>query len=451
MEPSTISNKSSQIDLTDEIRRHVVVGIALNNHLVPQVKEFVDQQMKVYHKMLVKDYRIDTSQSLLDKKVIRREKLGLNIFDRGNSLSNIRSHDVLAKHYQQQHMTETFISILNEGTDASTIITILERSCVFGKDINELSKQIRAEIRNKWAHCNYKEWTDEKFLQCFKIMIVLVENIFPEGSALKDKLEEWKENGIKLLKKEVDNELVQKFFEEVSVMNGRVARWENLNKKEFKSLISRIEKISLDIKGISENMKDVKEEQSEMKGTLKNHGKRLKDLETKNDEIDPLKKAFQRKVTNKDIAKIFAQYKEWVKSEKNHSQISKKWEQLVINGKCYYIERTLRKNGKKFSAEDLLNRIPLSQTSLVTGPAGSGKSTLAASITLDWARTTKSRFDLVLFLSSLYKTDKLPLHKQLWEEYAGHIREQESLKIYEKLLEMRDKILIIIDGIGKSR
>ena len=44
--------------------------------------------------------------------------------------------------------------------------------------------------------------------------------------------------------------------------------------------------------------------------------------------------------------------------------------------------------------------------------------------------------------------DKLPLHRQLWGEYAGHIREKDSLKIYEKLLEMKDKILIILDGIG---
>ena len=38
------------------MRRHVVVGIALNNYLVPlvpQVKEFVDQQMKVYYINLV--------------------------------------------------------------------------------------------------------------------------------------------------------------------------------------------------------------------------------------------------------------------------------------------------------------------------------------------------------------------------------------------------------------
>ena len=46
--------------------------------------------------------------------------------------------------------------------------------------------------------------------------------------------------------------------------------------------------------------------------------------------------------------------------------------------------------------------------------------------------------------------DKLPLHKQIWGEYAGYIREKDSLKIYEKLLEMKAKILVIIDGIGNT-
>ena len=86
----------------------------------------------------------------------------------------------------------------------------------------------------------------------------------------------------------------------------------------------------------------------------------------------------------------------------------------------------------------------------MTGTAGSGKSTLAASITVDWAQASESKYELVLFLSSLHKMDKLPLHRQLWGEYAGQIREQDSSKIYEKLLEMKDKILVVIDGQGKS-
>ena len=107
-------------------------------------------------------------------------------------------------------------------------------------------------------------------------------------------------------------------------------------------------------------------------------------------------------------------------------------------------------NGLEFPADDLLIKIPVSETSLVTGPAGSGKSTLAASTIVSWAKSSESRFGLVLFLSSLHKMDKLPLHKQLWGEFSGLIKEQDSTKIYEKLLEMKDKILFIIDGIGTT-
>ena len=149
-----------------------------------------------------------------------------------------------------------------------------------------------------------------------------------------------------------------------------------------------------------------------------------------------------------DISRIRAQYTEWVLAEKENSQLRRKLKQLVIDGEHCHIKRTLIRNGGKFSTDDLLNKIPLYETSLVTGPAGSGKSTLAASATVAWAKSSESRFDLVLFLSPLHKMNKLPLHKLLWGEFAGHIREQESSKIYEKLLEMKEKILVIIDGLG---
>ena len=150
-----------------------------------------------------------------------------------------------------------------------------------------------------------------------------------------------------------------------------------------------------------------------------------------------------------DIVKILSDYKNWVKKE--NSQISRKLEQLVINGEHCHIGRTLHRNGEQLSADELLNKIPLSKTSLVTGPAGSGKSTLAAYITVRWAKSSKSCFDLVLFLSSLHKMDKLPLHKQVWGEFSANIDEQDSAKIYKKLCEMKDRILFIIDGIGKNR
>ena len=105
--------------------------------------------------------------------------------------------------------------------------------------------------------------------------------------------------------------------------------------------------------------------------------------------------------------------------------------------------------GSEFSSDELLHNIPKSETSLVTGPAGSGKSTQAANITVDWARSEVSRFDLVLFLSSLHKKVSLPLNKLVWGEFSNQIGET-SQDLFQELQKMKEKILVIIDGLGNK-
>ena len=144
-----------------------------------------------------------------------------------------------------------------------------------------------------------------------------------------------------------------------------------------------------------------------------------------------------------DIDKILDQYKRWI--------LSKIREQIIFNDEHCHIKSILSGNEEKISADDLLNKIPQSKTSLVTGPSKSEKSKLAASTTVFWAMSPESRFDLVLFISPLFKMDKIPLHKQVWGEFAGHITEQDSMKIFKKLIEIKDKILFIIDGIGRYK
>ena len=149
-----------------------------------------------------------------------------------------------------------------------------------------------------------------------------------------------------------------------------------------------------------------------------------------------------------NMSQIRAKYKTWLRDEKENTQLRRKLEQLNVNGELCHIERKLKGNGREISAEELLRHIPQSKTSLVTGPAGSGKSILAASITIAWAESDESSYDIVLFLSSLHSTNNLPLHQIIWGEYASHIREQDSPRIYQELLERKVKILVIIDGLG---
>ena len=150
-----------------------------------------------------------------------------------------------------------------------------------------------------------------------------------------------------------------------------------------------------------------------------------------------------------DILEILSKYKQWMHEEREHSIVRKKLKQLFINGKHCQIKRKLKGNNGEFSEDELLNKIPQGVTSLVTGPTGSGKSTLAASIMVNWAESEESRYDLVLYFSSLHKIGALPLHKQLWGEYSGQILDKNSSKIYEELKKKAVKILVIIDGLGK--
>ncbi len=152
-----------------------------------------------------------------------------------------------------------------------------------------------------------------------------------------------------------------------------------------------------------------------------------------------------------DILEILSKYKQWMREEKEHLIVRKKLKQLVINGNPCQITRKLKGNKGEISEDKLLDIIPRGVTSLVTGPAGSGKSTLAASIMVNWAESEESSFDLVLFFSSLHKIGALPLYKQLWGEYSGQIPDPDSSKIYEELKKKAANILVIIDGLGKSK
>ena len=99
----------------------------------------------------------------------------------------------------------------------------------------------------------------------------------------------------------------------------------------------------------------------------------------------------------------------------------------------------------------LLETLPRSKTTLVSAPSGSGKSTLAASITEQWAKSEESinQHQLVLFLSSLQTTQRLELSKLVWGEFASRMRENSKL-VYQELEQMKEKILIVIDGLGND-
>ena len=135
-DPSQGIVTSSKIQLSDEEKRHAIVGIALNSVLIPQLKAYVEKQMRIYYIQLAEKYKINTTNSTLNRKEIKNLELGLNIHERNkDTIRNVLDHNALAKLYLQEFMSRTFKSIMDDATDSSAILTILIRSPQFDAKI----------------------------------------------------------------------------------------------------------------------------------------------------------------------------------------------------------------------------------------------------------------------------------------------------------------------------
>ena len=135
-DPSQGTVSSSKLKLSDEEKRHAVVGIALNSVLIPQLKSYVEKQMKFFYHELADKYKINTQNSTLTRKEINKLKLGINIHERNtDTVRNVQDCNALAKLYLQEFMSKTFKSITEDSTDSSAILTLLIRCCSFDKKI----------------------------------------------------------------------------------------------------------------------------------------------------------------------------------------------------------------------------------------------------------------------------------------------------------------------------
>lgn len=64
------------------------------------------------------------------------------------------------------------------------------------------AKTVRSDIRNEWAHCNFTNWTEAKFIAAFQSMESLLKNVNlpPEDEKkLCDELNSWKDKGRNIL------------------------------------------------------------------------------------------------------------------------------------------------------------------------------------------------------------------------------------------------------------
>ena len=196
--------------MTDNEKRWLVFGIALNKVLIPQIRPFVDQEVIKEYNTLKTSQSID-SQSATSrlrewpgKLTLKYENINGNDglprlhggkYDFCNFNCKVLTHTDFAKLYLKSYMVH--FNAFDDDMDASAVLLLLGRVPVFPGTVHATANSVRNE-RNDWAHCVFSKWNEGKYQDRFSKMEDLVKamalNSSDEGKIVGE-LKDWRNKG----------------------------------------------------------------------------------------------------------------------------------------------------------------------------------------------------------------------------------------------------------------
>ena len=200
--------RSCHLGITDNQKRWLVFGIALNKILIPHVRPLVEQEVNKEYNTLKTSHSIDSQSATgrLEKwhnwlkyeninKNYRLRRLRGGKYDYCNFNCHVLTHTDFAKLYLESYMVH--FKAFDDYLDASAVLLLLGSVPVFPGTVKAAADSVRNE-RNDWAHCVFHEWDEVKFLRSFAKMEDLVKAIALSSSAkgkVVGELKDWRIKG----------------------------------------------------------------------------------------------------------------------------------------------------------------------------------------------------------------------------------------------------------------
>ena len=195
-------------DVTDNEKRWLVVGIALNKILIPHVRPLVEQEVNKEYNKLKTRHSIDSQSATtrLEKwhKWLKYENINGNDvlprlrdgkYDYCSFNYQVLTHTDFAKLYLESYMIH--FNAFDDHLDASAALLLLGRVPVFPGTVQASANSVRNE-RNDWAHCVFSKWNETKFQDSFSEMEDLVKAMaLPSSDEEKivGELKDWQNKG----------------------------------------------------------------------------------------------------------------------------------------------------------------------------------------------------------------------------------------------------------------
>ena len=197
--------------MTDNQKRWLVVGIALNKILIPQIRPFVEQGINTEYNNLKISHNIHvqgplgrlqkwpaSSKKLLKYENINGNDVRLNPHDGRFDYSlfdyQVKSHVDFARLYVEKYMAK--FTAFDDHCDASAVLSLLGGVPVFSAAASSAG-DVRI-ARNDWAHCVFNKWDPAKFQKSFTEMEQLIRNMaLPsvDERELLEELKDWETKG----------------------------------------------------------------------------------------------------------------------------------------------------------------------------------------------------------------------------------------------------------------
>ena len=189
---------------SQEQRLWLVVGIALHHVLTPCLRDKIKAEMTPFYQHLVWSFGLDKQTYKSFKKNIPPSTVNLNYESiNNNHTAPHRSHfdycvkdEVsLAKLFMKPFMAK--FNAFDSSFDSSAALAVLCGALPF-RSVKPLAENVRSEVRNKWAHCDFIAWTQGHYDTCFDLMEALIKRLslpsVDEAKAL-DSLKLWRTQG----------------------------------------------------------------------------------------------------------------------------------------------------------------------------------------------------------------------------------------------------------------
>ncbi|XP_052081034.1 uncharacterized protein LOC127718989 isoform X2 [Mytilus californianus] len=210
-------SKSPPGYLNDEKKRWLIVGICLHSVISPLLRNFVNPIISKLYDSLVSSDSVDTqgyngymkkypatnehfliyksinNNMNVAKKMIRHK--WVNDYQKYDY--KVTSHVDLSKLFLQPHMVH--YSGIDESCDTSALLGMVINISTFSTTVRTDAKKMRVDIRNPWAHCDFREWTRRKYTDSFKLMSQLVKDLDlsnEEEKRILSQLNTWATNGL---------------------------------------------------------------------------------------------------------------------------------------------------------------------------------------------------------------------------------------------------------------